>query len=160
MALDWGICFQPFAYTGRSTRFVIEYSAWNKPISTLGLTSYYRFVKRDDKRRVSFSLPEGAAKRCQIVNATRLVTDHPSAEQFLNDFKSANPQVTNEYIRYYVMDDNGTDIPIIPSINDITSQTGINEIKDLGTNILTLGVIGSAGYYAYKKLWKKKGKKK
>ncbi|MCG6152603.1 hypothetical protein [Leptospira bandrabouensis] len=156
MALDWGNCFAPTDYTGRKTRFVIEYLAWNDPISFVSLAKYFQFAKNDLKRRVSFVLPEGHTKRCQF--SSKLITSHPSAENFLLEFKKENPRITNPYIRFYVMDDKGLDVPFVPNISDITSNTVIEEAKQGFGGILKIFLICGAGYFAFKEFNKRKGK--
>ncbi|MDF3822204.1 hypothetical protein P3G55_20035 [Leptospira sp. 96542] len=152
MALDFGTCFAPTSYSGRKTRFVIEYLAWNEAVSVNGLTKYFQFAKNDQKKRASFVLPEGATYRCQFT--TKLITQHPSAESFLSDFKKENPAITDYYIRYYVMDDKGLDIPLVPNVSDITSNTAIEEVKEGLGGVIKLALIGGIGYWIYKEISK------
>ncbi|TGM32204.1 hypothetical protein [Leptospira biflexa] len=156
MALDWGSCFAPTEYTGRKTRFVVEYLAWNEPVSFGSLTKYFQFAKNDLKRRVSFVLPEGHTKRCQF--SSRLLTYHPSAEFFLSDFKKDNPKILDPFIRFYVMDDKGLDIPLVPNVSDITSNTAIEEAKQGFGELLKIVLIGGIGYFAFKEFGKRKRK--
>lgn len=146
--LDFGFCLTPFPYTNRKTRFVIEYTGYNLPVSIKSLTGYYQFIKNDEKKRVSFLLPEGATQACNF--SGKLITQHPTAIQFLEDFKKENPSITSQYFRYYVMDEKGKDIPFIPNIDDLSSNTGKDELAKGGQNLLIIAVLGGIGYLAFK----------
>lgn len=151
--LDFGTCFSPTKYTGRKTRFVVEYLPWNESINFNSLIKYFQFAKNDSKRRVSYVLPEGHTERCQF--STKLITKHQSAESFLNDFKKDNPKMPNSFFRFYVMDDKGLDIPFIPNTDDLVSNTAIEEGKQGFSEVLKFLLIGGIGYFAWKKFSKK-----
>lgn len=157
MALDFGNCLAPTSYTGRKTRFVVEYLAWNESVSFSSLSKYFQFAKNDLKRRVSFVLPDGTTKRCQF--STKLITDHPSAENFLNEFKKENPRISSPFIRYYVMDDKGLDVPFVPNISDVTSNTALEEAKEGFTGIFKIMLICGFGYFAYREFSKQRKEK-
>jgi len=150
MKLTWTSCFSPFDYTGRKTRFAVTYTAFNGVVNiTEALKKYFLFSENKEKRRVSFRLPEGATKRCQF--ASKLITDHPSASNFLTDFIKANPQIPESSIRYMVFDESGTDLPLVPSGSDLSSSTAFMEFgKFFGTwGIPALVIYG--GYLYIKK---------
>lgn len=146
--LDFGFCLTPFPYTNRKTRFVIEYTGYNFPVSTNSLSGYFKFIKNEEKRRVSFLLPEGATQRCNF--SSKLITQHQTAINFLNDFLLENPNIQKGFFRYYVMDDNGTDVPFIPNKDDVLSNTAIEQAKEATNGILKILLVGGLGYLAYK----------
>ncbi|TGN09762.1 hypothetical protein [Leptospira ilyithenensis] len=159
MALDFGFCLSSTPYTGRKCRFAVEYTSWNESIQVSPeLLRFYSFSKNDKSRRVSFVLPEGSVKRCEFT--TKLITDHPSAESFLTEFKRSNPRVLDEYIRFYVFDDKGTDIPFVPNVSDITSATGLDEVKKASSGFVVLLIVGGLGYFGFKQFKKPQRKKK
>lgn len=142
MSLDWK-CLLPTSYTGRKCRFAVTFTSWNGIINiNPDLQKYFLFSKNDSARRVSFMLPEGSVQRCQF--STKLITEHASAERFLNDFIKANPQIPKTEIRYIVFDDNGMDLPFVP---DLTSQSAKRAVFDFASYALPIGLIALAVYF-------------
>ena len=168
MALSWGICLPGGAVqTGRKVRFAIDYKSFPfNPVITSSMKSRYGFVDNRDKKRMSILVNPQLTRRCDFT--TKLMTEDPIAEIFYNEFIEAQlinlPQKTlvTTLISYYVFDESGTDIPLVPNKNDITSATGIDEfsntLKSFGFPVLILGGLYFGRPYL-KKLFKKKGKR-
>lgn len=160
--LNWGFCLPGSGkYTGRKVRFAVDYSSLpTLPILNDKITSLKGFVNNTKDRRISISLNQDKITRCDL--STKLITDDPIAEYFYNEFINANIknfgsyQEVQKYIRFYCLDEQGLDIPLIPSINDLTSNTGLEEIKS-GFKIALLPIGLGLGIYFY---FKTKGKKK
>lgn len=134
--LDFGFCFQPFRYTDRVCRFVIDYSKITIPLNFDGLSRYKKFHNNPSKKWLSFELPSNGVLRCQF--ATKLITDSYEAQSFFDELLSDNPSIVSKNLNYFVIDEEGLDYPLIPSQNDIKKQ-----LPDLTPLYIGIGLLSS-----------------
>lgn len=155
MSLNWGFCLPGSgAYVGRIVRFAIDYGSFPKPpIIPEKVKSYKGFWINTEKRRISILVNPDTVKRCDLT--TKVITTDPLAEIFYNDFINANIplfgsyQKVQSYTRFYCFDENGTDIPFVPNMQDLTTSTGFAEMQKF--ILPTLLLVGGYFYLTRKK---------
>lgn len=142
--MDFGFCLDPFRYEGRPSRFVVDYHKISTVpgIDTIVMKSA-RKVNGDSslyqslsKGRISYRLPSNSIFRCQF--SPKLITDDPKAEVLLSAIKNAVAQqgLDQNLVSFYVMDEAGLDIPLVPGPADLPLPDG----KDLLLPIAIVGV--------------------
>lgn len=162
--LDFGFCLKGPRQDGRKIRFVVDYKSLPfAPTISQTMVSRHGFFNSIPNKRFSIIVDPSKTYRCEFT--TTLVTDDPIAEIFLNDVLEANksalftPNMIKPFFKYYVMDEKGSDIPLIPNIDDVKSSTGSEQIQTAMSSLAFPIAIGAVGYFYYKYFYKKKGRK-
>jgi hypothetical protein len=132
--------------SGRKSRFAIDYKSLPfEPKISDSMKKRYGFINNTKLRRMSILTDPSKTKKSQY--SRELKTDDPIAEIFYNEFLTANksPFYTSEmlkpFIRYYIFDEDGTDLPIIPPLESNTANDKIKSTFN-GTLILVLAGVG------------------
>jgi len=166
--LDFGFCLKGATQSGRKIRFVVDYKSLPfEPTISKNMKSRYGFINNIPKKRFSVLVDANKTFKCDFT--TKLITEDPIAEIFYNDVLTANKtslytgDMLKPFFSYYVIDENGLDLPGIPSIDDFKTSTGVNSLKNtLDGLLMPVLILGGlyVGYPFYKDIFKTKGKGK
>jgi hypothetical protein len=131
--------------SGRKSRFAIDYKSLPfDPKFSEAMKKRFGFINNVRLKRVSILVDPSKTKKSQY--SRELKTEDPIAEIFYNEFLEANksvfftPEMLKPFIRYYVFDEDGTDLPILPNLESNTANEKIKSAVDGSLVVVAIGI--------------------